>query len=124
MPAIATLACTAIDCADPRALAAFYAQITGWPLDEDHCDADWVQLRSDSGPTLAFQQVDGYQPPRWPSQDHPQQAHLDFAVPDLDAAEARLLEVGARRHDLQPGTDFRVYLDPEDHPFCLVLHQP
>jgi hypothetical protein len=29
--------------------------------------------------------------------------------------------MGARKHDVQPGTDFRVYLDPVDHPFCLVL---
>jgi hypothetical protein len=29
--------------------------------------------------------------------------------------------VGARKHEYQPGTTFRVYLDPVGHPFCLVL---
>jgi hypothetical protein len=56
----------------------------------------------------------------WPGQEHPQQEHLDFSVDDLDEGERRVLAIGARRHTLQPGQSFRVYLDPVDHPFCLV----
>ena len=41
-------------------------------------------------------------------------------VPDLDAAEPAVLALGARKHDVQPGETFRVYLDPAGHPFCLV----
>ena len=118
---IGRLAWTAIDCPDPRALAAFYSAITGWPIDESGSDEEWVTLASDGGPTLGFQRVDDYQPPQWPGQEHPQQAHLDFEVDDLDAGEQAVLAIGARRHDVQPGTDFRVYLDPDDHPFCLIL---
>jgi predicted enzyme related to lactoylglutathione lyase len=121
MDAIATLAWTAIDCADPAALAAFYSQITGWPMDDDESDADWVQLRSGADTTLAFQRVPDYQAPHWPGQEHPQQEHLDFYVDDLDLAEAQVLEVGARKHEFQPGHTFRVYLDPAGHPFCLIL---
>lgn len=118
---IARLAWTAIDCPDPRALAAFYSSITGWPVLDSGSDDDWVQLDSGGGPTLCFQRVEGYRPPRWPAQDHPQQAHVDLWVDDLDASEERVLHAGARRHDVQPSPEaWRVYLDPADHPFCLI----
>jgi hypothetical protein len=45
--------------------------------------------------------------------------HLDLDVPDLDAAEEQVLALGAIKHEHQPGTTFRVYLDPAGHPFCL-----
>ena len=117
---IARLALTALDCPDPRALAEFYAAITGWPIDDDDPgDDEWVQLRGEGGATLAFQRVDDHQPPTWPIGTRPQQLHLDFEVPDLDAAEAAVLALGARKTNHQPGTTFRVYLDPAGHPFCL-----
>jgi predicted enzyme related to lactoylglutathione lyase len=121
MTAIARLVWTAIDCPRPRELAAFYSSITGWPVDESATDDDWVTLVSDTGATLGFQRVDDYQPPDWPGQDHPQQEHLDFEVDDLAAGEEAVLAIGARKHSVQPGTDFTVYLDPADHPFCLIL---
>ncbi len=121
MSGIARLSLTALDCPDPRSLAEFYAVVTGWPIDEDDDDGEWVQLRSDGGPTLAFQQVTDYRPPVWPGSQHPQQLHLDFDVPDLDAGEAAVLAAGARKAEHQPGTTFRVFLDPAGHPFCLVL---
>jgi catechol 2,3-dioxygenase-like lactoylglutathione lyase family enzyme len=121
MPAIAKLTVFAFDCPDPQGLAGFYAEITGWKIDRD--DGDWVQLRSDGGATLAFQLAPDHQPPVWPSDDHPQQAHLDFSVEDLDVGETAILALGARKTDVQPEPDaFRVYLDPAGHPFCLVLH--
>jgi hypothetical protein len=63
--------------------------------------------------------VDGYRAPVWPGQDVPQQVHLDVVVDDLDAAEREVLALGATKHEHQPGTTFRVYLDPAGHPFCL-----
>ena len=36
-------------------------------------------------------------------------------------AEEWVLGLGARKHSYQPGTTFRVYLDPAGHPFCLVF---
>lgn len=119
MAGIARFSLVALDCADPRALAEFYAAITGWKIDHD--DGDWVQLRGDGGATLAFQRAPGHRPPVWPSDDHPQQAHLDFDVPDLDAGEQQVMALGARKAEIQPGSSFRVYLDPAGHPFCLVL---
>ena len=133
MTAIATFALVALDCPDPAALARFYSAVTGWEIDreppdgppledEDGEQSEWVQLRAPGGgATIAFQQVEDYRAPEWPGAEHPQQAHIDFDVPDLDAAEERLLAVGARKHEVQPGKTFRVYLDPVGHPFCLVL---
>ena len=119
--AIGRFSLVALDCPDPHALARFYAAITGWELEEDdEPESEWVQLVSDTGATLAFQRVEDYRPPVWPGSDHPQQAHIDFDVIDLDAGEAQLVEIGARRAEVQPGTSFRVFLDPAGHPFCLV----
>ncbi|MEP7202202.1 MAG: VOC family protein [Ilumatobacteraceae bacterium] len=122
MPAIAKLTVFALDCPDPDRLAEFYMGITGWELDHIGDEGDWVELRSDGGATLAFQRAPDHQPPIWPSADHPQQAHLDFDVPDLDAGEASVIALGARKADVQPQTgEFRVFLDPAGHPFCLVI---
>ncbi len=119
--AIASFSLVALDCPDALALAGFYAQITGWAVDDGGGDGDWIELRSDGGATIAFQQLDDYRAPTWPGSEHPQQLHLDFDVVDLDEGEQAVLAIGARKAEFQPGTTFRVYLDPVGHPFCLVL---
>ena len=119
MAGIARFAVVALDCPDPRALAEFYSRVTGWDIADD--DGDWVELRSDSGATIAFQHAPDHEPPVWPSSDRPQQLHIDFDVADLDAGEEQVLAAGARKADVQPAPDsFRVFLDPAGHPFCLV----
>jgi predicted enzyme related to lactoylglutathione lyase len=110
----------AIDTPDAMELARFYSALTGWRIDDGDADDEWVELVAPDGPTIAFQRVSGYKPPEWPDQAHPQQMHLDFVVDDLDAGEERVLSIGARKHAVQPGESFRVFLDPDDHPFCLV----
>ena len=51
----------------------------------------------------------------------PQQLHLDFAVDDLDQAEALILELGAAKPQFQPDDDrWRVFTDSAGHPFCLT----
>lgn len=116
--AIASFSLVAIDCPDPHQLAGFYSIVTGWQIGYE--EEDWVQLDSDVGATIAFQRVSDHVPPVWPGNEHPQQLHLDFDVPDLDEGETRVLEAGARKADVQPGSSWRVYLDPAGHPFCLV----
>lgn len=120
---IARLQVVALDCPDPEALAAFYAAVLGTEVepDDDGDDTDWVQLRPVGGTPLAFQRVADHRPPQWPGSEHPQQMHLDLEVADLDAGEAAVAALGGRRHEVQPGTTFRVFLDPAGHPFCLVL---
>jgi len=118
---------TALDCLDPLELAAFYAQLTGLevePLGDFPAeDVVWIELLNEGKPTLGFQKVETFVVPTWPEGPVPQQLHVDFAVSDLDAAEAHALALGAIKADFQPGTTFRVFFDPAGHPFCLVLEQ-
>jgi len=114
--AIAQFPAFVIDCPDAAALATFYAGLLGWEVEAGD---SWADLRSADGQCISFQQVDDYTPPVWPGQAVPQQMHLDVAVEDLDAAEPEVLALGATRAEHQPGTTFRVYLDPAGHPFCL-----
>jgi predicted enzyme related to lactoylglutathione lyase len=116
--AIARFPSIVIDCPDPAALAAFYGALLDWKV---KVSPDWADIRAESGQCISFQQVQDYTPPQWPSPDGPQQMHLDVIVDDLDAAEAPVLELGATKHEYQPGTSFRVFLDPAGHPFCLCV---
>jgi catechol 2,3-dioxygenase-like lactoylglutathione lyase family enzyme len=111
---------TVIDCPDPRALAEFYAEMLGLRIVEDH--PDWVAIGLDrSARVLAFQRSDQYVQPRWPDPAHPQQAHVDIRVEDVDAAERAVLKLGARRLPAEREDGFRVFEDPAGHPFCLVF---
>ncbi len=116
--AIARFPSVVIDCPDPAALAEFYGALLGWPVD---LSDDWAEIRAEYGQLIAFQQVEGYVAPRWPTQEVPQQMHLDVVVDDLDAAEPQVLALGATKAEHQPGETFRVFLDPAGHPFCLCL---
>jgi predicted enzyme related to lactoylglutathione lyase len=116
--AIARFPSIVIDCLDPGALARFYGAMLDWKID---ASSDWAEVRAEYGQCISFQQVDGYTPPVWPTQELPQQMHLDVIVDDLDGAEAAVLDLGATKHPHQPGTSFRVFLDPAGHPFCLCL---
>ena len=115
---IARMGTVVLDCPDPRALADFYAGVTGWQVTES--DDEWVGLGDGGQVDLAFQRVQEYHPPRWPDPVYPQQFHLDLYADDLDAAEERVLALGATRLGGPDGPDgFRVYADPAGHPFCL-----
>jgi predicted enzyme related to lactoylglutathione lyase len=116
--AIASFPSIVIDCADPAAMAAFYGALLDWKAE---VSPGWAEVRADYGQCFCFQQVEGYKPPQWPGQEVPQQMHMDVIVGDLDAAEAAVLELGAAKHEHQPGTTFRVFLDPAGHPFCLCV---
>jgi predicted enzyme related to lactoylglutathione lyase len=108
-----------IDCPDPGALATFYGEVLGWNVKDD---GDWAEIRpADGEDCISFQQAENYRQPEWPGQTVPQQMHLDLMVRDLDEGEAAVTELGARKADAQPGTTFRVFLDPAGHPFCLCV---
>ena len=114
---------TAVDCAHPASLARFYAEITGWEvgeLEDSEDKEESVNPFHNGVRMMAFQKVANYIPPTWPEGPVPQQLHFDFHVKDLDIGESKVLAIGASKHAVQPGTSFRVYLDPEGHPFCLV----
>jgi catechol-2,3-dioxygenase len=105
-----------IDAADALGLARFYAALLGMEVTYEGPEGAMI---AGDGKSVMFQQVDGYNPPQWPDPAHPQQAHLDITVDDLDAGEARALELGASRLG-KAEDEFRVFADPAGHPFCLT----
>ncbi len=125
---------SALDCAKPIELAKFYSVITGLKLDgqieNDENEIYWVELKNSANETqLAFQKIPNYRPPTWPEGNIPQQMHLDFLVDKIDEVESKVIKLGAKKAEFQPGTaknlgepEFRVYLDPEGHPFCLIYN--
>ena len=121
--AIARFPSIVLDCPDPVALATFYGAMLDWKVDTSNADENdgWIDVKADYGQCLSFQGVADYKAPQWPGQEVPQQMHLDVVVDHLDSAEAAVLELGATKHEHQPGTSFRVFLDPAGHPFCLCL---
>jgi len=116
--AIARFPSIVVDCPDPGALAAFYGAMLDWKAE---VSSDWAEVRAEYGQSISFQQVEPYAPPGWPTQEIPQQMHLDVIVDDLDAGEKAVLDLGATKPEHQPGTSFRVFLDPAGHPFCLCV---
>ena len=116
--AIARFPAFVIDCPDAAALATFYGALLDWGVEKSD---GWADIRSAEGQCISFQQVADFRPPAWPGQEVPQQVHLDVVVDDLDTAEPEVLALGATRAETQPGTTFRVFLDPAGHPFCLCL---
>ena len=118
---IGTLGSVVLDCPDPRALAAFYAELVGGTVTEE--DETWYDLEREPGQRLSFQLTPDHRAPRWPDPERPQQFHLDIAVPrpEMDAAEKRVFDLGATllQGDLDGTRNWRVYADPAGHPFCL-----
>src|SRR5262249_52135431 len=117
-PAIRYAAVT-FDCPDPAALARFYADALGLPV--AYAGDDFVYLAKEGSPGLGFSRLAGHRPPAWPAPAEEKRAHLELSVDDLDAAQARLLALGASEPALQPQPDrWRVLLDPAGHPFCIT----
>ncbi len=108
-----------IDCPNPEVLATFYGGLLDWNV---KVEADRADIRpADGSDCISFQRVEAYSPPQWPAQAVPQQMHLDLIVDNLDEGEAAVTERGATKAEVQPGTSFRVFLDPAGHPFCLCV---
>ncbi|WP_425465677.1 VOC family protein [Nonomuraea turkmeniaca] len=120
MSGIAEFRSVVLDTPDPKGLAEFYSRLLGWPITS--VEDDWVVV-TDGGPPrrLAFQLATDFRRPTWPDPERPQQLHLDLRVADIEEAEKRALEIGAVKHEHQPSEDdnFRVFLDPAGHTFCL-----
>jgi len=111
-----------LEAPDAGALARFYSELLGWPIDQE--DPEEAAIAPEDGVAyLGFQTSPGYLPPAWPEREGAQQmqAHLDFEVSDLDAAVEHALELGARLAGYQPQNDVRVLVDPAGHLFCLYL---
>lgn len=118
------MSATVLDAPEPRALAAFYAELLGWRTVEE--SADWVVLRpAGGGLGLSFQREPRHVRPTWPVEQGAQgmQLHLDLEVDDLEAEVQRAVRLGAAVAEHQPQELVRVLLDPAGHPFCLFVRE-
>lgn len=106
------------DCSDPAELARFYGSALGLPV--VYSSDDFILLGREGAPGLGFIRVADYRRPTWPDPSQGKQAHLELGVDELDAAQARMLALGAVEPSVQPHPDQRrVLLDPAGHPFCI-----
>ncbi len=114
---VGRLGAVALDCDDPRALAAFWATVLGGTVSIE--SESFCGIRLDNL-LLTTVRVPDYQPPRWPD-GNAKQFHLDVAAEDLDKAERLALTAGATKAAHQPNpSSWRVPLDPAGHPFCVT----
>ena len=123
MDAIGRWGSVQVDCIDPVALAAFWANVLGSEVDETIGDPPHyvvVGPTATGGPFLSFQRVSG-------TKTSKNRLHLDFVVDDLDAASSRIAALGGRRaatNDVEEyGYRWRVMHDPEGNEFCVILRR-
>lgn len=114
---IGKLRTVVLDAPDIAGLAAFYRGLAGWS--EAYADGEWITLTTADGWRIGFQHAPDHVPPRWPDAAHPQQAHMDLRVPDLDAGTARAVGLGATL--LKKNEAWHTLADPAGHPVDLCL---
>lgn len=117
-----------LNSAKPLELAIFWAGLLGGDPLEWY--PGWVTLEPPPhGQRLSFQ-ASHNRPAGSPVSGGPGLIHFDILVDDLDVAHRRVVAAGGvfeREHfSARPGPNgepvpWRVYHDPEGHPFCLVL---
>ncbi|MER7765069.1 VOC family protein [Streptomyces sp. NPDC097619] len=113
-----------LDCAEPEALARFYAGLLGGEVTAGR-ELDLVEVTGADGVRIAVRRDHGYAPPSWPRPEDSHQAHLRILVDeaDLDEAEREAVSLGARPVSADgpdgPGTT-RLLSDPAGHSFTLA----
>lgn len=106
-----------IDCQDVRRVGEFWAAVFSVPLRDEPLPG-WLRLGplSEGGPVINFQPVPE-------PKSGKTRIHLDVLTDDLEAAIARVVELGGTdlddRHVYDVGTVV-VMADPEGNEFCLV----
>jgi hypothetical protein len=104
-----------IDCADPAALARFWAEALAYRI-EDSDDPDEVPIGPKDGPgtRILFLRVPEEKTIK-------NRFHLDLRPDDQQAEVARLEALGARKIDIGQGVQTWVVMaDPEGNEFCIL----
>ncbi|MFB7635648.1 VOC family protein [Streptomyces sp. NPDC056149] len=113
--------CHAMWAQNGRELADFYATALGTKVSQTYPDKDGNDVAFAlyvNGAMYLFYTSASYQAPNWPEEELP--FHMDFSFPDVQAAEQRLLQMGATKPAHQPGgKHWTVLLDPSGQPFCI-----
>ncbi len=122
--AVAKQVMVVLDCAEPEALADFYATILDAGVRRG-LDPDFVEVVGPDGVHLAIRRDHGLAPPSWPRPEDAQQSHLHILVlqQDMDEAEREVIGLGARPLETRENhgpRDARLYSDPAGHTFSLI----
>lgn len=104
-----------------RVLARFYGDLLGMEVVSE----GWLRIAKRGGdgnahPLSLALDGDGWsdqRPPRWRDPTHPQQLHLDIAVPSMTEAVSRVTQLGGDL--LEDFGRWQVFADPAGHPFCI-----
>lgn len=114
---IGRLRTAVIDCADPAALARFWAEVLGAEI--AFAGAEWVSLTAAGAgqPRVAFQKVPE-------AKTGKNRMHLDVWVPDIETATVAAEALGATRVGgfvpvEESPEPFQVMADPEGNEFCI-----
>jgi predicted enzyme related to lactoylglutathione lyase len=111
------IASVVVDCADPRAMARFWAEATDWPVHKLTDDQAVLRSAAGVGPYLQFLRTPDPKP-GW------NRVHLDlrpYPGDDLQTETSRLRTLGATVLDLDdPTIPWTVLADPEGNEFCLL----
>jgi catechol-2,3-dioxygenase len=112
---IGKLTTVVLDAPDIARLSAFYTALAGWT--ERYADDEWITITTGDEWRIGLQSAPDHVAPRWPDPAYPQQAHLDLRVPDLAAATANAVGLGATL--LRENETWNTLADPAGHPFDL-----
>ncbi|APE35506.1 glyoxalase [Nocardia mangyaensis] len=108
-----------LDSAEPRRLAEFYRDLLGFEI---RYESQRLIVLQGDGVMVTVERVADHRAPDWPGNEVPKQMHLDLFVADLDDGERAAIACGAVKAGFQPAPDqWRVFLDPSGHPFCLTV---
>ncbi|WP_430791125.1 VOC family protein [Actinoplanes sp. G11-F43] len=110
------IAAVVVDCADPRAMAAFWGEATDWSVHQVTDHEAVLRSAKEVGPYLRFVRVPEAKTV-W------NRVHLDVRpYPGDDPATevARLCALGATAVDLEPDVSWTVLADPEGNEFCVL----
>lgn len=111
-----------VDCIEPRAVAAFWSAVLGWPTTEDERGFVWL---SSTGTYIAPEPLLVFVPVA-ETKVVKNRLHLDLCPSGCEQAEEldRLLALGAARVDVGQGDAAWIVLaDPEGNEFCLLARR-
>jgi predicted enzyme related to lactoylglutathione lyase len=110
-----------IDCADPVAVASFWSEVLGRPVNPG-ADAGHAAIEATdpaSGPRLSFQKVPEPKTVK-------NRLHLDLRTDRFEAESKRVIGLGATRvRDIEKSAArWTTFADPEGNEFDLIAAQP
>lgn len=108
-----------VDCNDLDGMATFWSELLGLEIRHSDDQFAFLSYAPDRKVTLWLQKVDE---PRVGKN----RLHLDFAVPDLEATERRVVALGGSLGDMHDweGNVWRVCADPEGNLFDVMIAPP